>query len=448
MTSPHGTHSEDSVERILSTSYLADFVVRSPKYEKAKAGQKEVADLLLPFGDDLVCFQVKSRQVPAENEGLDDKEIGRISRRVDQAIQQVKIIREALGSGLITEVENLRGIALPFPIQEPRRITGIVVLDVRHPDSWTEEDRVVIYGGLDKVHGISVHVFLLDDFDLIARELDTLPDLLHYLRVREDLMLRRAVFPLVAERDFLAVYLTQYGLIEDCLSGKIGGLMVTEGTWDGVVKERAEEFSKRAEKKRASRVFDKLVEEAHRCIGFDPASEGPRVYGTSSTPTTKAASPQDYVEVVRELSKVHRVDRMVLGEKILEKAKRADTDPKGFSYFASKPANTDGTLLVFLASRLDRTKRRDYLWKVSAAAYARFQPKRLVGIAAQNYGASSGSQDYLFIGEGASFDDQEDLLRAASQIFQDPSHHSRDEWGNDYLRDKMRERRADSDATG
>lgn len=447
MTSQHGSDAEDSVERILSSCYLADFVVRSPTYEKAAAGKKEAADLLLPFGDELVCFQVKSRQIPEHKEAIDEKEIGRINRRVDHAIQQVKTIREALGSGQIEEVENLRGIALPLRLEEPRTITGIVVLNVQHPESWSEEDRVAIYGGLDKVHGISVHVFLLDDFELIAREVDTLPDLFQYLSVREKLMRRRVVFPMTAERDFLAVYLTQYGLIEDCLSGKLNSLMVMEGTWDGVLVQRAEEFAKRADDKRASRIFDKLIEEAHKCIGFNPASEAPPPNGSSSTPTTKAASSEDYVQVVHELSRVHRADRIVIGEKIIEKAKRADTDPKGFSYFVSMPPHGD-TLFVFLASRLDRTSRRDHLWKVSAVAHVRFRPKMLIGVAAPNFGATSGSQDYLVLGEGVAFDDEEDLLRVGSQLFQDPVRHSRDEWGNDYLSDGDEEGESNGDSPG
>ncbi len=428
----HGEIAEDAVERILAASYLADFVVRSPKYEKAKV-EKEAADLLLPFGDNLLCFQVKSRQVPTENHALDKDELTRLERRVDHAIDQVKAIREALRNGDFTEVVNIRGIAIPIRLQTPPKITGIAVLDIQHPQEWSEDERVAVFGGIGEVQGITVHVFLAQDFELIARELDTLPDLFRYLSVREELMRRRLLFPLTAEKDFLAIYISKFDLVERCLAGGVH-LLPVAGAWDGLFENGQAQIAKRTELKSASRIFDSMVEKVHKCIGFNPGGNSSTSGLPTDLPASRAASAAEYFQIALELSRVHRADRIIIGEKIIEKAKRADSNPSGFSYFAGIP-KLGGPLVVFLASRLerlDRNERGRFLWNLSAAAYVKFEPKILVGIAAQNFSAKSGSQDFLLMGDGTQFENQEELLELATGLFRESLQYSSDEWGNDY----------------
>lgn len=421
----HGAATASQVEDICRASYLADFVVKSPRYDKLGAGEKEAADLLLPFGDRAICFQVKSRRVEACTGAWSAREIRRLERRIGDAIRQVRALQEAVATGALSDVENLRGIRFPIDWAQVTSFVGIVVLNVSTPASWTAEDELQVCNGLDSVAGIPVHVFLLEDFRLIAKELDTLPDLFSYLDARGELMKRRALFPLTCERDLLAVYLTQYGTIRDCLSGKIDALAVVDGAWERSRAQGATAFKDRELRRQESLIVDALIQQLHRCIGFDAEPDAAQAKGTS-----RVGTPESYFEMACELAGLRRSARMELAPRIFEKARRADNDPKGFSYFVAY--STGGSMLLFVACRLDRKHRRDYLWKIGAAAFVKFRPTRLIGIGTGSYSMKEVSQDYLLIEEGASFSDEADLKRAADQMFSEPDPVGRDEWGNSY----------------
>ena len=93
-----GADVEDIVEQICKTAFLEDFVVRSPKFRKSNGQLKEVADILIPFGDTLLAIQIKSR---TETRGGDQKTVidfGRIEKTVEEGIAQLKTIRRLFNS--------------------------------------------------------------------------------------------------------------------------------------------------------------------------------------------------------------------------------------------------------------------------------------------------------------------------------------------------------------
>lgn len=409
-SSEHGKEAENAVELACKSSYLADFVVRSPHYHKHGVGSREAADLLLLFGDHLVVIQVKSRRPRHHKPSVERM---RRAKRIRTAARQVRTAREALVTQSRWELRNLRDINICIQTDTIRQTTGLVVLDTEQPsDAGLEGDEV-----FDTVGGTPVHAFLLGDFRLLTQELDTIPDLLDYLHARQALYSKSLLAKHPLERDLLCAFTTRYDAIEAVFAIEGRGLLIPDGLWESTVRENMACYARRAEIRNQSLVMDKLIEQVHRCIGFNPAP------GTSESGSTEA-----YARIATELSGLRRAERMALGGMILDKAKKADKDPKGFSYFYFF-SRKSALGILFMAARLGRDERRSLLWKTCAAAYACHDPKKLVGIAAQNYSADSGSQDFVFIPEGTLFDDHEELKASGKELFGEERATSDDQWG-------------------
>lgn len=266
-----GKDTEDFVEEICKHSYLADFVVRSPKFRKISGQEKEAADLLLPFGNTAICFQIKTRNLPDHE--VSEIEIERINKRIKEAVNQIKTIKRAATNECFDFVRNLRGVKIPFKCTEITSYVGIVVIDVFDLYGMSNRSHIEILHGIDQVHGIPVHVFLKSDFKILVNELDTIPDLLIYLKTREDLLNEKILCPIVRELDFLGMFLTKWGMIDDCMKGKVNMLVVEDGFWESVNEKHSDEFENRRERKELSRIIDLIIGELYRCIGFSPKFE-------------------------------------------------------------------------------------------------------------------------------------------------------------------------------
>ena len=106
MTRNDGLESEDKVEQICSNSFLADFVVRGPKYRTKSNKLREYSDLLLPFKDHLITFQIKTRQLNDHIDIDNPKHIKRLQKRISHAVTQIKSIKRAIDTKSINEVIN------------------------------------------------------------------------------------------------------------------------------------------------------------------------------------------------------------------------------------------------------------------------------------------------------------------------------------------------------
>ncbi len=426
--SDHGKQTEDAIERICRQSFLADFVVRSPMYRTETAGDREAADLMLPFRDTLIVFQVKSRVLTSDFNPNQEKHTGRIAKSIDEAIEQIKTIRRGINTQSITRVKNLRGVTLPFDCKNPRRIIGIVVIDVVKGANFTEDQEIEIFGGLDKVHDISVHIFLRENFEVLADELDTIPDLLRYLDIRETLMRKRILFPLTCELDFLAIFKTRWEVIKDCLEGKVSGIFVEPGVWESTKTKHVEKFADREDRKRISRVVDGIIEEVHKCIGYSLDQEQSDYTGHPPELATGPGTVEEYVEIASELSSLSRAQRMAIGERMLEKLRKADTDDKGFSFFLFCPGKERAPIL-FMGSREERVARRLRLYQTVRAAYVYLGVTRILGIATENFSAEERSFDFALL-DGVSFENEPEIRDFAEKIFGAKEPETRDEWGN------------------
>ena len=103
-----GKDSEEIIELICTSMFYSDFVVRNPEYTKPSGKRIELADLLVPFGNTLLVFQVKSRsQVTIPNE-KSEVEFQRLTNAIDEAVGQVKTIKRALSHDWLRGLDTAR----------------------------------------------------------------------------------------------------------------------------------------------------------------------------------------------------------------------------------------------------------------------------------------------------------------------------------------------------
>jgi hypothetical protein len=420
----HGEEAEDRLETFLKSSYLADFVIRSKTYLRPGAGDGEAADFLLPFGDTLFCIQSKSRQLKSDSTPISAIEIDRLKKRLDQAIKQIPTILEALRLGGLENATNLRGIALPLGKKQWTRLVGIAVLNTAGPTESHTSTSLDLYGGLCEVQGITVHSFLLEDLEVVIRELDTLGDLLHYLTVREHLKKREILNPLTCERELLAAFVSKYATIDECLSGQVSHLIIEDGAWDALQRTAVPAIRERERRRARSRIFDDILEQVCRCVDFaPPASE------LGIDMPFPAATPDDYYTIAQDLAQWKRADRIGIAQKVVEKVHKADSDPLGFRHVAIQDRQSKLTL-VFVASRLPRADRLRILFNVARVAYVHFNASVVVGIGLPSLLTKGSSFDFIRIPPNEVFDDEIALRASARQLFVAPRRYTQDQWGN------------------
>jgi len=209
-----GKRAEERVQTICSKMFFSDFTVRSPKYTKPDRNQKEAADIWFPFNDVLIVFQVKSKQ-EKKLSGKTIVDYGRITRKVEEGINQLKTIKRALRNNRFSALKTVKGYDMPFNCSAVRKTTGVVILDLIGEERIPPEDRTSIWNGFTVKFGIPIHVFMRQDFEAISTELDTIPDFLKYLEVKEKIRSIEKSFLFGEELDFLTLYKTNWPLVDD-----------------------------------------------------------------------------------------------------------------------------------------------------------------------------------------------------------------------------------------
>jgi hypothetical protein len=427
--SQHGAEAEDYVESVFKRSLFADFVVRSPKFDKPDGSSMEAADLLLPFRDTLIAIQVRARQVTveADDKGISDIEVARLNRKIEKAVDQVKTVKRSIDAGLMSTVTNLRGIQIPFLGRGFTRLVGIVVVDIVYKGGASRECQLELAAQVSQVREIPVHVFLRRDLDTILGELDTIPDLLHYLDIREKLLRAGVVLPLTAELDFLAMVATRYDIIKKCLTGEVGMLVIEDGIWKRMQAEHRERFAERERSRELGRIVDRVIARVHECIGYGASDHlGDVGADFSAGPGTV----DGYLAIAEHLAALSRVDRIELGKIMLEKAIKADNDPKGFSFKIMTAPNADAVPVLFMSARMPREIRRRRLYQVACVAYVYLGLRKLLAIVSDHYSATEHCQDFLYL-ENAIFDNASELRELGPSFFGAAVPFRRDQWGND-----------------
>jgi len=110
----NGKQVEDLVEVICTKMFFSDFTVRNPKYKKSNKLEKEAADLLVPFGEYLLAFQIKSKKEHKRASVKTDIDFKRIARVAQNAIDQLNTIKRVIENDWLEKLTTVKGYEIPF----------------------------------------------------------------------------------------------------------------------------------------------------------------------------------------------------------------------------------------------------------------------------------------------------------------------------------------------
>ena len=402
-----GKRAEELVQRICTRMFFSDFTVTNPKYKKTDRNQKEAADILVPFRDVLIAFQVKSKE-EKRLMGKTSVDYGRITKKCEDGIDQLKTIKRALANNRFSNLKTVKGYNIPFNCAAVKKTVGVVILDLIGEECIPPEERTSIWNGFTVKFGIPIHVFMRQDFEAISKELDTMPDFLKYLEVREKIRSREKSSLHGEELDFLTLYKTNWPLIEDLLNGKVDGMYLESGLWDSY--EKKERLHKnRSEKNRSSYLVDQIIDWLHTSVGYRQIDFNPR----EDKPDPGIGSVENYVGIITELASFTRLQRREIGNLLVEKAKKADTNTRSYGLLTF-PEEERG--IVVFCSNEEKKVRIEGLYQLCALAYCKYRLKKIVGLALNSLKELSRSSDALILA-GVSFQNEAELALQADTVF-------------------------------
>lgn len=407
-----GKEVEDLVEKICQKMFFSDFTVRSQKFIKPSKKENEAADILIPFDDVLLVVQVKTRLDKEPGSEKSDLELERIDRRIEEAVEQFKTIKRAIANFSFSEVETTRGYKIPFDSKNFKKTIGIVILDLVSEDVSRPDETTTIINGFEIRHDMPIHIFKRNEFEIISTEIDTLPDFVRYIEIREILFSRGlfAIPPL--ELSLLALYKVKPEDIELAIQDN-SLVIVDDEYWNWYQQDGKELIEKRNLYNHPSYLIDDVINWLHTSVGFDPIRYGIDLNPFGLFEKESQGSLQAYLAVATELAKTSRLTRRKLGEKYWECVQRASDKGLAYSLIIDKESNSG---IIILASEKNRTKRSEILYSVSVAGYCLHNLTKIVGFATEPLDVEMRSYDVIFLA-GVDFENRAEAIENAKKMF-------------------------------
>ncbi len=351
--------SERMVYRLCRQSFLSLWSYPNPLNNE----KKELCDVLVIFGPDVIIFSVKDVGLPDINISSVDR--SRWSRRaVEASANQIYGAERAIGRlDHVIRNDGLRGLPLP-PIEDLRVHRIAVALGSRG-------EVPIPSGGFGK--GL-VHVLDEDSLNVLLAELDTIADFTGYLLKKEELHGRVSQLVIEGgEKELLAVYLFNNREFPN----DADTIVVQQGHWDNLI--MRPEYRAKKREDQVSYFWDSLIETLSESVGFDEF--GP---------------PQELEEVervVRTMASENRFSRRILAGSFREWHVGAISR----SRLQGAPS---GVVYVFLARPQDfpREERRTELQaRCFIARGLHPDSSAIIGLATEEYGSKGFSFDAVYL---------------------------------------------------
>lgn len=405
----NGKFIEDQIQQLCERLFFPDFTVRSPLYAKTRGREKEAADILILFGDQLLIFQIKSKQEEKPASEKSETDFERIRRKVDDAIGQIRASVSAVKNQRFDTLRTVRGLDIAFDYKAVSKMLGLVVIDLLGEEKYPEEERTAIGNGYTQDPGIPTHVFLRATFEAIASELDTLPDLLKFLDLRQKLLENGILVPTSDDRDLLALYKMNPDLIKKAAEGGCNALIVSAGSWETYREQHADEIARRASQNEVSFLVDGAISWLHKSIGHRIEA------GTPEELDIEQGTVEAYLGAARAFASLTRLERRSVGETLKAVMERAATE--GDACAVRRRTDADWAVLCLSTGR-SREERYREIFNLSAMAFCHLELKRLLGIATEPINVSERSFDFSLL-EGQPFDpeDHTRLAEEAKSVF-------------------------------
>jgi len=270
-----GKNAEDFVYELSQKSFITDWCYKSPKLPNSK----EICDLLIVYDNIAIIWQIKDLKLDRNNKYKKSE--------VQKNLHQLSTARHRLfDKKLEIELENPRRGKEKF---SPNMITEIYQISALLGKG---ED---YFSGIEIIDGKFTHTFTRGFTEIVLSELDTIGDFIKYLREKEKLFSKNVRIIIMGdEEELLAYYLMNQRTFEK--TWEANEVIFQDGIWDDLQK-RPEYLTKKKEDK-ISYVWDDIINRAHTGGG-------------------------QYEIVAREMARLNRFDRRVMGKAFCEAHVRA-----------------------------------------------------------------------------------------------------------------------------
>jgi len=197
-------------ERLISTNvgyFLREFSISRTKYTPPGGSEIEFADHVILIGDILFLIQAKNREVPSPDREREKKWYRDVVRR--QAVGQLRHTLEQLRNAPPFPNDRDEKTNIPRDLQQ-LRVFKIVIYNMAQalPVSLRCQKH-----RLDDRAGF-VHIFHIDDYELVLRTLVTVPEVTDYLAYREAAARSHTAAASVDERALLGGFLRYDSVVE------------------------------------------------------------------------------------------------------------------------------------------------------------------------------------------------------------------------------------------
>lgn len=373
MTAKHagneiGAIGEDFVEWLCQRPFGKDFLYRGQQYMTDK-GQVELCDLLLLLEDTAILFEVKTALREKKADWSDEQWADWANARLEKALSQVERGCNALLGGLVVSVENERQGVLAI---DPSRIAHVYcVAVVDHPtlDKWGAgssfecESRTI--SAMTTTHAELQH---------IVTELSTAGDFIDYLQAREAFFAKNQMMG-ISELDLLAFYKSDpEEFLRHIENADV--VIVGEGCWDEFAKLECRQ--QRDVMDQPSLIIDGMLDILHE----SRHAKLPHIEERRAKLGEAAAAGDAYATLAAEMAKIRRMDRRVIGQKLIEKSQKC-VEQNRDRWFCSMPGDEGGPTFVFLVSTDDREQRMRSLECATWGGKLATNAKRVIGIATE-----------------------------------------------------------------
>lgn len=390
------TSSERILADIADRSFLSLWTYPNPYKER----NRELADLIVVFGDDVILFSDKAGAYPDSGDPALDwsryyrSAIAESARQLRTAEQWIRRFPDRV----YLDVRCETPLPLTLPPTNRLRVHRICVAPAATEAARARAGQtgLAIEPGVvgdarpyavGEVAGCQgwVHVFDEDSMTVVLPTLSTTRDFVAYLRAKEDLITAGGLQFSPSEKDLLAVYLRN----ERGFPAPRRPLTVAQGTWDALAAHP--QFQAAQALNRRGDLWDLLIERLTAAVVQRNAIIGNDV------------GMDDFERIIRHMAAEDRFDRRVLSGAILDRAQRA----VGAAIASILPSQANPTLAyVLLIKDHDPTepyevyreaRRAETLLRVQAAAVAMPGLGTIIGLGLDAANGRGGSEDFIYL---------------------------------------------------
>ena len=302
----HGYTSEKILYNACKSIFGEDLVFLSPNVISETGKKEELTDVLVILDKYLITIQSKSLNLTSEE--IDDIKFGRVTKKYEEAKRQINRTINAFSRKMLVPLNTVYGKELYLPWENIEIIIPIITINLIDNEYNDPEYRFQFPIKIEKYKNLDMHTFMLHDFFIMISELNTGGDFINYINERQ-LLSSLVLQNYTNELDILAIFISQYGLIEDLHNKKYDSLIIQPGMWEEYRTRHHDKIKKRDKKKFSINVIDITIKELRSSIDYTIENAGIDI----KTMTSK------YFHLIGIFSLLTCVEAIQITEKFIEK---------------------------------------------------------------------------------------------------------------------------------